>query len=162
MDGHSGIGRIVVGFVSVPADIAGTYDSGRCAGGRKCQQGGSSEGGFGQNSHRLSSPTLLIARLPTGNSIRRSPQQREKQVEFQKRKLPSFSKRIRWRRVANLVKLSRYQIASIGRRGRTSTVPAGDCIVANAGVRLSRYSVKKCAASSMLIENIAVMDALTI
>jgi hypothetical protein len=57
--------------------------------------------------------------LANGNSIRRSPQQREKQVEFQKRKLPSFSKQIRWHRLANLVKLSCYQIASIGRRGRT-------------------------------------------
>jgi hypothetical protein len=63
--------------------------------------------------------------------------------------------------LANLVKLSRYQIASIGRRGRTSMVPAWDCIVAIAGVRLSRYSVKKCAASTMLIENIAAIDALT-
>jgi hypothetical protein len=162
MDRYPGVGWIVIGFVGVPADVAGTYDSRRCAGGRKCQQGGSGEGGFGQNSHRLSPPTLLIARLPTGNSIRRSPQQREKTVEFRREIGVALVSGSDGRYLANLVKLSRYQIASIGRRDRMSPVPAGDCIVAIAGVRLNRYSVKKCAASNMLIEKIAAIDALTI
>lgn len=66
MDDHPGIGRIVVGFVGVPADIAGTYDSGGCVGGHKCQQGGAGEGGLGQNSHRLSPPTSAHCPLANG------------------------------------------------------------------------------------------------
>src|SRR6476469_7681121 len=87
MDGHPGLRRIGVGFVGMPADIAGTYDGGRCAGGRKCQQGSAGKGGFGQNSHGVS--LLLPCSLPACQRATSSdvPAHREKQDEFQRQKI---------------------------------------------------------------------------
>ncbi|MBU6461921.1 MAG: hypothetical protein KGK01_02155 [Bradyrhizobium sp.] len=60
----------------------------------------------------------------------------------------------------HLDKIEPLSNASIRSRDRTGTVSTAGCIVAIAGIRVDRYSVKKCAASSMLIKNIAATDAL--
>src|ERR1700761_9851148 len=55
VDNDTGVGRIAVGLVGVPADVAGTDDGGRCAGRSQREQGGAGEGGLGQNVHGHSS-----------------------------------------------------------------------------------------------------------